>query len=120
MQGHLTTEIDSNNADEVTWHFVVFTNVTMSISNDVYRELMRYRTVPTLMSAIKERYDVETTMTTAVDVSLLFTTRGHVAQFDQTLDKLEQLYDNLAQHEKAPDAATYVFAINLTTSQQYK
>ena len=81
---------------------------------------MSYRIVPTLMTTIKECYDAKTTMTIAVDVSLLFTTREHVAQFDQMLDKLEQLYDNLVQHDKAPDASTYVSTINLTTSQQYK
>ena len=69
---------------------------------------------------IKECYDAKTTMTTVVNVSLLFTTREHVTQFNQTLDKLEQLYDNLAQHDKASDASTYVSTINLTTPQQYK
>ena len=81
---------------------------------------MSYRTVPTLITTIKERYDVKTTMIIAIDVFLLFTTREHVTQFDQTLDKLEQLYNNLVQHDKASDASTYVSTINLTTLQQYK
>ena len=99
---------------------MVFTNVTMSISNDVYCELMSYRTVSMLITTIKERYDAKTTMIIVINVSLLFTTHEHVAQFDQMLDKLEQLYDNLVQHDKALDASTYVSTINLTTSQQYK
>ena len=33
------------------------------------------------------------------------------------LDKLEQLYDNLAQHNKVSNTSTYVSTINLTTPQ---
>ena len=54
LQEHLTTEHDLANTNEVMWHFVVFTNVTMSISDDVYCELMSYRTVLMLITMIKE------------------------------------------------------------------
>ena len=89
----------------------------MNISDDVYCELMSYHTVPTLITTIKECYDAKTIMIIAIDVSLLFTTREYVTQFDQMLDKLEQLYNNLAQHDKAFNASTYVSTINLMTSQ---
>ena len=89
----------------------------MSISNNVYRELISYRTVLMLITMIKECYDAKTTMTIVINVSLLFTTREHMVQFDQMLDKLEQLYDNLVQHNKVFDALTYISMINLTTSQ---
>ena len=59
-------------------------------------------------------------MTVVVDVSVLFTTRGHIAQFDKTLDKIEQIYDQLNVHRIAPDDATYILAINLSTPPQYK
>ena len=60
----------------------MFTNVTMSITNDVYYELMSYHTVPTLIMMIKERYIVKTIMIIAVNMLLLFTTHEHVTHFD--------------------------------------
>ena len=81
---------------------------------------MSYHTIFMLITMIKECYNAKMTMIITIDVSLLFTTHEHVTQFDQMLDKLEQLYNNLVQHDKAFDASTYVSTINLMTSQQYK
>ena len=59
-------------------------------------------------------------MMAAVNVSALFTMRGHIAQFNETLDKIKQIYDQLNVHRIAPDNATYISVINLSTPPQYK
>ena len=65
----------------------------MTMNDQTLSSIAGHTTVPTIWKAINKQYNAQTTMTAVVNVSMLFTTRGYVAQFNKTLDKIEQIYD---------------------------
>jgi hypothetical protein len=90
------------------------------LPKDVKAAVYSHSSVPKLWEALEQKFDMQTMFTTAVDISQLFTTKGHVSAFNETLDKLESIYAALQAHKKAPSDETYISAINLATPPQYK
>jgi hypothetical protein len=99
---------------------VVFISVTKTIDNAIMANYTQIKEIHVLISALERRYDLQTQSVTANSTSQLFEIQGHVAEFDKTLDKLEEVYANLCAHNKKPSDDIYVAAITKATPQQYK
>ena len=94
--------------------------IKKSIPDRILAQYQDTNQVNELLTQLGTRYDLSTSVTTAYDVQMLFQVRGPVQKFDETLDKLEKIYQNLNVHGKTPDDSVYIAAINNATPPQYK
>ena len=76
--------------------------------------------IPGLLEALEARYNVQTSITQAYDTQHLFHVGGPVSKFNQTLDKLEEIYGKLNEQGKTPGDDVYLAAINNATPPAYR
>ncbi|THH03158.1 hypothetical protein EW145_g6482 [Phellinidium pouzarii] len=98
----------------------IFSSIIKTIPDKILANYIDIREIHLLIAALKKRFDVQTTVTDSVNEGALFSVRGHVSQFDKTLDELERRYAELCTHGKRPADSTYISAITNAIPPQYK
>jgi hypothetical protein len=120
LQDHLAHEAPAGDAKVFATSRYIHNVIMSKLPKDVKAAVYSHNAVPKLWEALEQKFDMQTMLTTAVDILQLFTTKGHISVFNDTLDKLESIYAALQAHKKAPSNETYISAINLATPPQYK
>ncbi|THH03264.1 hypothetical protein EW145_g6392, partial [Phellinidium pouzarii] len=112
--------LDAPSAEERPLSRAIFSSIIKTIPDKILANYIDIREIHLLIAALRKRFDVQTTVTDSVNEGALFSVRGHVSQFDKTLDELERRYAELCTHGKRPADSTYISAITNAIPPQYK
>ncbi|KAL5478325.1 hypothetical protein ACEPAI_2509 [Sanghuangporus weigelae] len=119
LEDHLVSSPPANDTDGQTTNNQLISVFQSKVPDSILSNMIGINRVILFINHLKTRFDVRTTVTSAVEVSKLFNIRGHVSEFDKTLDKLQNIYGLLTQHNKKPTDDTYLSAIQTSTPPQY-
>ncbi|KAL5518407.1 hypothetical protein ACEPAH_89 [Sanghuangporus vaninii] len=119
LEDHLSTSPPDTDTNGKNTNNQLISVLQSKIPDSILSNMIGIDRTPAFIHHLKTRFDVRTTVTSAVEVSKLFNIRGHVAEFDKTLDKLQNIYGLLVQHNKTPTRDTYLSAIQNSTPPQY-
>ncbi|THG95330.1 hypothetical protein EW145_g7977, partial [Phellinidium pouzarii] len=112
--------LDAPSAEERPLSRAIFSSIIKTIPDKILANYIDIREIHLLIAALRKRFDVQTTVTDSVNEGALFSVRGHISQFDKTLDELERRYAELCTHGKRPADSTYISAITNAIPPQYK
>ena len=100
--------------------YTIYTVIIDKIADHIMANYIHTRMlIMTLMSGLEECFNSHTVIHKAYNESLLFKCNNHVKNFEQTLDKLEQIYTQLITDNLKPTDTTYWAAIYTTTPVKY-
>ncbi|THG96850.1 hypothetical protein EW145_g7707 [Phellinidium pouzarii] len=92
--------LDAPSAEERPLSRAIFSLIIKTIPDKILANYIDIREIHLLIAALRKRFDVQTTVTDSVNEGTLFSVRGHISQFDKTLDELKHRYAELCTHGK--------------------
>ena len=107
-------------ADKVLFHDSVLVSIKKGIDESIITLHLHTMHIYMLIHKLKNCFDIVNTGTKSNLISSLFSIKGHVTQFDQSLARLEESYKQLNSQGTKVDDDIYLAAIRNTTPSQYQ